>query len=223
MPTCARARFGLSYRKTMSKAPPPPIVLPEGDFQGFIFDCDGTLADSMPPHYRAWRYAFEKHGAKFDFTWDLFYSMAGTGLHDSVRILNARFGDTLDPDAVVATQSEKLTDEFQHMKPIEPVTALARELHKSHKVAVASGGGREHVEETLTAAGVRELFDVVVSRDDVVHSKPHPECFLRAAELLGIPPEKCLVFEDSKVGIQAAEAAGMKWVYIEPELYSAGL
>lgn len=204
------------------KQTPPPLQLPEGDFAGYIFDCDGTLADSMPPHFRAWRYAFEKHKAKFDFTWDLFYSMAGTGLHDSVRLLNERFGDTLDPEEVVHTQSEKLTAEFQHMKPIEPVVSIARELHKLHPVAVASGGGREHVEETLTAAGVRELFDVVVTKDDVTHSKPHPESFLKAAELMGVPPEKCLVFEDSKLGLQAAEAAGMKWVYIPPEVYSVG-
>ncbi len=207
----------------MSKPPPPPIQLPEGDFAGYIFDCDGTLADSMPPHFRAWRYAYEKYGAKFDFTWDLFYSLAGVGLIESVQLLNERFGDNLDPVAVVEAQSQRLAEEFAHMQPIEPVVTIARELHKTHPVAVASGGSREQVEETLVAAGVRDLFDVVVTKDDVTHSKPHPESFLRAAELMGVPPEKCLVFEDSKLGIKAAETAGMQWVYIEPELYSAGL
>lgn len=206
----------------MSQPLNPPLTLPVGDFAGYIFDCDGTLADSMPPHYRAWRYAFEKHQAKFDFTWELFYSLAGTGLHDSVRILNERFGDNLDPETLVNTQSEDLEKEFERIEPIEPVVTLARELARIHPVSVASGGGKMHVHETLKAIGLEGFFPVIVTKDDVINSKPAPDTFLKAAELMGVAPEKCLVFEDSKLGLDAAEAAGMQWVYIEPELYSAG-
>lgn len=200
----------------------PPVTIPNGDFSGYIFDCDGTLADSMPPHYRAWCHAFEKHNAKFDFTWELFYSMAGAGLHDSVRILNQRFSDTLDPEAVVTTQSAYLEEELHRVEPIEPVITLARELARTHPVSVASGGGRHHVHETLKAVGLEGFFSIIVTKDDVIHGKPAPDTFLKAAELMGVPPEKCLVFEDSKLGLKAAEAAGMQWVYIEPDLYSAG-
>lgn len=214
----------LAHLKTnMSKTKQAPALqLPDGPFSGYIFDCDGTLADSMPPHYRAWLEAFRKHGAKFEFTWELFYSMAGTGLHDSVKILNKRFGDTLDPEAVVNTQSAYLEAAFEHMLPIEPVVMLARELAKTDPVSVASGGGRHHVLSTLRVIGMEDFFKVIVTKDDVVHSKPHPETFLKAAELMGVPAGECLVFEDSKLGLQAAESAGMRWVYIEPDLYSAG-
>lgn len=200
----------------------PPVLLPTGDFAGYIFDCDGTLADSMPPHYRAWRQAFITHGARFDFTWELFYSMAGTGLHDSVVILNQRFGDALDPDLVVATQSDLLEREQQSIRPITPVLELARELARKHPVAVASGGSRKHVYETLEVIGARQIFPVIVTKEDVLRSKPAPDTFLRAAECLGVPPAQCLVFEDSHLGLQAADAAGMRWVYIAPELYSTG-
>lgn len=201
---------------------PPPLLLPEGRFAGYIFDCDGTLADSMPPHFMAWRKAFEEHDANFDFTWELFYTLAGTGLHESVRLLNRRFRDTLDPDAVVRTQSRYLDETFQYMRPIEPVVQLARELAQKHPVAVASGGGREHVMATLKAIGLEHFFRVIVTQEDVARSKPAPDAFLKAAELMGVPPEQCLVFEDSKLGLQAAETAGMRWVYVEPEHYSAG-
>lgn len=200
-----------------------PIQLPEGDTQAYIFDCDGTLVDSMPMHYRAWKHAFTKNGAKFDFTWELFYSMAGTGMHDSVHILNKRFGDNLDPEAVVEDQHQCLFQELHAVQPIHQVVELAHELKKEgYPIAVASGGDRRHVHETLSAVGILELFDAVVTKDDVARSKPAPDGFLLAAEKLGIAPEKCVVFEDGKPGIEAAESAGMRWIFIDPEVYSAG-
>jgi len=200
-----------------------PIELPEGDTLAYIFDCDGTLADSMPMHYRAWKHAFEKNGAKFAFTWELFYSLAGAGMHDSVHWLNERYGDQLDADQVVNDQHEMLFCELANVQAIDPVVELARELKlKGYPIAVASGGDRRHVHETLTAVGILELFDAVVTKDDVPRSKPAPDTFLLAAERLGVPPEKCVVFEDGQPGIEAARAAGMRWVFIDPEIYSVG-
>src|SRR5690606_7488642 len=94
---------------------------PTEQFAGYIFDCDGTLVDSMPLHYRAWVHAFKSHNAKFDFTWDVFYSYAGAGHYDSVEDLNKRFNDTLDPIAVTKTQFAYV-DEHEHtIQPIKPV------------------------------------------------------------------------------------------------------
>ena len=199
------------------------LDIPEGDFQGFIFDCDGTLADSMPVHYRAWVEAFKKHGAKFEFPWQLFYSMAGTGLEDSVVILNERFSDTLDPAATVKTQMEILDSLQDQVTPITEVISLAqRYAAEGKKVSVSSGGTCRHVHATLRQIGVHDLFPIIISREDYARSKPAPDCFLLAAARMGVEPRDCLVFEDSKLGIAAAKDAGMASVYVHPETYSRG-
>lgn len=193
------------------------IVIPEYPFKGYIFDCDGTLADSMPLHYKAWNHAFTTHQARFDFTWELFYAMAGTGLHRSVELLNQRFDDSLDPHAVVATQSKVFFEAMHTLQPIHSVVDIARSTVSRLAMSVASGGGRQHVHETLHIIGVAHLFEVVVTQEDVLHSKPAPDLFLLAAEKMGVDPQHCLVFEDSLLGIEAAERAGMQAVYIEPQ------
>ncbi|MEO0796500.1 MAG: HAD family phosphatase [Verrucomicrobiota bacterium] len=199
------------------------IELPDGETHAYIFDCDGTLADSMPMHYRAWKQAFEKNSAKFPFTWELFYSMAGAGMYDSVVILNERYQDDLDPDTVVRDQDQFLRHELDSVEPIHQVVELAKELkEKGFPIAVASGGDRAHVESTLTYCGIIDLFDAIVTKNDVERSKPAPDGFLKAAELLSVAPEKCVVFEDSQLGITAAETCGMRWVFIDPEIYSGG-
>lgn len=199
------------------------IRLPEGEFHAVIFDCDGTLADSMPLHFRAWKYAFERHQAKFVFTWELFYSMAGVGMRDSVVQLNERYQDILDADAVVESNHEFFSREHANINPIPQVVEIARALkEKGIPIAVASGGDPRHVHGTLHYCGIDHLFDVVVTKADVVHSKPAPDGFLKAAELLGVDPKMCIVYEDSQLGLTAAEAAGMRWVYVDPDVYSAG-
>lgn len=217
-----RVLFTFMTATAASFAELPPITLPEGDFAGFIFDCDGTLADSMPLHYRAWSYAYREHGASFEFTWETFYSLAGTGLEDSVRILNERYRDNLHPAAVVATQAQWLVAHQDTMQAIEPVVVVARELKRRFPVSVASGGIRQAVHDTLRIIGLEGHFDPVVTRDDVARGKPAPDSFLLAAEKMGVDPARCLVFEDSPLGLKAAESAGMQWVYVSPEIYSAG-
>jgi beta-phosphoglucomutase-like phosphatase (HAD superfamily) len=198
------------------------LEIPEGPFAGYIFDCDGTLADTMPLHYRSWSAAWREHGATFTFDWPTFYSLAGMGLEETVRLMNERHGLTLDPPAVVRSQMEHLDGHHHEVEPIEPVIRFAREVARHFPVAVASGGVRRHVHETLRVVGVREVFGVVVTQEDVARSKPAPDLFLLAAERMGVPPEACLVFEDSELGLRAAEAAGMQWVYVSPERYSKG-
>lgn len=193
------------------------LKIPDGPFEGIIFDCDGTLADSMPIHYQAWSDAFRTHGARFDFTWETFYSLAGKGGIDSVTVLNERHGDSLDPLAVTQTQIERLDEIFHNVQPIPQVAALARAYHaEGKKISVASGGNRRHVHETLLAIGLADIFDVVVTQEDVARSKPAPDIFLLAAQKMGVEPAKCLVFEDSQLGLLGAESAGMQWVYVEP-------
>lgn len=191
------------------------LRLPASSFDALIFDCDGTLVDSMPLHHRAWRAAFAENGARFDFDWPLFLSRAGKGLHETVHELNEQFGEALDVERVVAAQHASYERWLSEVRAIEPVVELARRYGATHPMAVASGGQRELVRRTLEVIGVAALFSHVVCRADVRFGKPHPESFLRCAELLGVEPRRCVVFEDAEPGIAAAIAAGMAWVAVD--------
>ena len=193
------------------------IELPPGDFAALIFDCDGTLADSMPLYHRAWRAALAAHGATFDFTWDIFMSRAGVTTHGTVLALNEQYGTSLDAALVEASQYAEYARLIEEVKPFPEVVAVARAHYGKIPMAVASGGVRKWVERTLELIGVRELFDAVVVSADVSRGKPYPDIFLRAAELLGVPPARCLVFEDGQPGVVAAERAGMQSVLVKRE------
>ncbi|HTM46580.1 MAG TPA: HAD family phosphatase [Polyangiaceae bacterium] len=191
------------------------LHLPTQRYDAFIFDCDGTLVDSMPLHFRAWRKALAQSGAPFDFTWELFQSRAGMGLPQTVVALNEQFRASLDPATVVREQQgiyDALLDELQ---PIAPVEEFARKVALSAQVSVASGGGRGHVTRSLLVTGLAPLFQVVVTQDDVTRGKPDPEMFLLAAERMGVSARRCLVLEDSPLGLQAARAAGMGTAWVE--------
>ena len=179
-------------------------------FEGFIFDCDGTLAESMQMHFRAWKAALAQQGATFDFTWELFRSMAGMGLEHTVELVNKRFNQTLDAQPLLKAQEEFCEGHIHEMKPNYDVLDFANWVaEQGYARSVASGGNRHVVHRTLKIIGADHLFSTVVTQDDVTHGKPDPEIFLLAAEKMGIAPKKCVVLEDSMLGIRAAQAAGM--------------
>jgi len=192
-----------------------PLALPPGDFAGFIFDCDGTLADSMPLYHRAWRAALVAHGATFDFHWELFMSRAGMSTALTVEGLNLEFGTMLDAASVQACQHAEFVQIMHEVRPIDAVVEVARRYQGVLPMSVASGGTRELVERTLDLIGVRELFSEVIVAADVRHGKPEPDIFLLAAERMGVAPERCLVFEDGAPGLLAAKRAGMQAVFID--------
>ncbi|MEZ5300394.1 MAG: HAD family phosphatase [Verrucomicrobiales bacterium] len=192
------------------------LQIPPGNFAGYIFDHDGTLSLSMHVHFDAWIYAYRKNGATFELTRELAQSFAGVGMHETVEIMNQRFGTRMDPLRVVADQEDYYLANLDKVVPYAPVVEFARRVAATHPVSVASGGVRDTVIKTMQAIGIADLFPVVVTQEDVTRSKPAPDLFLLAAERMGVPPAQCLVFEDSRLGIQAAEAAGMKAVFVEP-------
>lgn len=185
------------------------------DCAAIVFDCDGTLVDSMSLHHEAWKRALVEGGARFEFGWEVFTSRAGKGLEQTVLELNAQFGEALDPAHVVAAQHTYYERSLSELKPIESVVAVARAFRGKLPMSVASGGQRALVLRSLAQIGILEWFDHVVCQGDVERGKPHPEMFLRCAELMGVSPERCLVFEDGRSGIEAAEAAGMAWVLVD--------
>lgn len=191
------------------------LEIPAGQFGGYIFDLDGTLVDTMPLHYRAWNRAMQHAGLKEELNEDLFYSLGGVPTRRVARLLADHYGLTVDVEKVFH-QKEALFLELQtEMKLIEAVVAFARKaVVDGIPVSVASGGPRDIVRHTLELMHLQELFPVVVTPEDVEHGKPAPDMFLLAAKKMGVAPSQCLVFEDAEPGIQAAEAAGMKWVRV---------
>jgi HAD superfamily hydrolase (TIGR01509 family) len=185
-------------------------------YAGYIFDCDGTLADSMVVHHRAWRAALAAHGATFDFDWVLFTSRAGMSVVATVEALNSQFGSSLDPVAVMARQRAEYERLLGGVKPILPVVELAREAAAASRgVSVASGTEPSLVKRTLELLGLSDILSIVITSEDVKAGKPAPDMFLLAAERMGVLPSDCVVFEDSMLGIEAAKRAGMDWVLVK--------
>lgn len=191
------------------------LDLPERDFAGYIFDCDGTLVDSMPLHFRAWTESFVHHGAPWHWTEDEFYANAGVPDRVTVMELNERYGVSLDPDSIHAFKAEWYSRHLDSLAPVPAVAALARRYHaEGRKISVASGSDLSLVAPSLEATGLASLFEIVVTPADVARGKPAPDMFLLAAERMDVDPADCLVFEDGKPGIEAAVAAGMSWVFV---------
>lgn len=193
-----------------------PLAAVTRSFAGVIFDCDGTLADTMPLHYRAWVEAMSARGAEFPEP--LFYELAGVPTVRIVEILNERFGYTLDPQEAADAKEELYEELLPQAAPIERVCALVHEYQGRYPLAVASGGIRRLVVKTVEALGLLSAFQAVCTAEDVEHGKPAPDLFLFAARQIGVPAGDCLVFEDSDLGLEAAQRAGMQGVDIRPWL-----
>jgi HAD superfamily hydrolase (TIGR01509 family) len=180
-----------------------------GSHDAVIFDCDGTLVDTMPLHYLAWQSAFTQHAATFDFTWDLFNRRAGMSLERTVEELNIEFGCNLAPSRVADAQRAEYLRIAHRLTPIQFVVDFARHVAQTHPIAVASGNHRPAVEDALRRIDLLGLFTVIVTPQDVEEGKPAPDMFLLAAARLGVAASSCLVIEDGEPGLVAAARANM--------------
>lgn len=188
--------------------------LPDHPFRGYIFDCDGTLVDSMPLHYVAWVEALRLNEAPFDFTEEVFYRHAGVREQDVVKILNAEYETDVDPDRVAKMKEEIFGQRIPEVQAINPVVELVRSVHGRFPLAVASGSEEHIVRGCLAATGLIGLFETIVTPAYVPRGKPAPDMFLLAAEKIGVEPGDCLVIEDGQSGLDAATAAGMHAVFV---------
>lgn len=190
------------------------LKLPAGPFGAYLFDCDGTIVDSMPLHYIAWKKALAEWNCTFDER--LFYAWGGTPVAEIISALNQSQGLSMPVEAV-ANRKERLY--FELLPQLNAVPEVVEQIEAQHgriPFAVVSGSTRESVTASLTALNLLDKFDTMVCAGDYHKSKPDPEAFLLAAAKLGVAPENCLVFEDTDMGIQAAKAAGMASVKIPP-------
>jgi beta-phosphoglucomutase-like phosphatase (HAD superfamily) len=197
------------------------ITFDPGKYDGYIFDCDGTLADTMPLHYQAWSETLAlKLGRPSDFTESMFYHFGGMPARQIIERLNHDFGYGLAVDQTAHEKEMRFVELLPGIGPVQEVIDVLNRLSPGAKVAVASGGLTEIVRETLhflgLAVGPSEKIKFLIGSDQVTHGKPAPELFLRAAEMLGVEPKRCLVFEDAEPGFAAAKAAGMDYIDVRP-------
>jgi len=186
--------------------------MPAGAFRAYLFDCDGTIADSMPLHYIAWKTALGEWGCTFDEK--LFYSWGGRPAREIIAKLNEMHGLAMPVEAVAEHKEELFFELLPQLKAIPEVLEIIKAEHGRIPFAVVSGGRRESVIKALSALHLMDFFEIIIGSEEYAHGKPAPDCFLLAAERLGVAPADCLVFEDTDLGIEAATAAGMASVKV---------
>jgi beta-phosphoglucomutase-like phosphatase (HAD superfamily) len=178
--------------------------------RGIIFDCDGTLADTMPLHWQAWQKIAQRY--KLYFPMDRFYSLGGVPSRDILKMLGEEQGVTLDYLAASHEKEAEYMTTLAQVGPIHAVVEVARENYGKIPMAVASGGVLPIIEAVLVHLEIRNLFETVVTSEAVKNQKPAPDIFLEAARRIGVAPEFCRAYEDTDLGIQAIRAAGMEAV-----------
>lgn len=187
------------------------------NIRALIFDCDGTLADTMPVHYRCWVAMLAEHG--LELSPPQFYAMAGMTSVASIERLAAEQGVPLAPGQAVdmaVDKEHRYLACLDEVRPIPEVLAIATAYRGVLPLGVGSGGERWVLERTLRTIGVWDWMDAVVGADDTERHKPNPDVFLEAARRLGVAPEACVVFEDADLGLEAGRRAGMDVVDIRP-------
>lgn len=186
--------------------------MPTKDYQALIFDCDGTLTDSMPVHYLAWHKTLKNYGIIFPE--DRFYALGGIPTDKIIRILADEQGVAVDAQSAAVAKENAFLELLYLLEPIHYVIEVVRHFHKRLPMIVASGGFREVIKKQITQIGCDGMFDDIVAAEDTARHKPEPDVFLEAARRVGADPTRCLVYEDSDLGLQAARAAGMDFIDI---------
>jgi HAD superfamily hydrolase (TIGR01509 family) len=193
-------------------AAPPKLKLPNGPFKAYLFDCDGTIVDSMPLHYIAWKRVLAEWNCEFGE--QTFYAWGGMPVSEIISALNVRDGLVMPAEAIAKRKEALYFEILPELKAVPEVLEHIEFSHGQIPFAVVSGSTRDSVTASLEVLRLLDKFETLVCAGDYERSKPDPEPFLIAAERLGVRPEDCLVFEDTEMGIQAATAAGMSSVKV---------
>lgn len=180
--------------------------------KGLIFDLDGTIADTMPVHFEVYRKILKNYGV--DFTPEVFDTLAGVPAVGTFEKVNEMYGLSLNAYEMGHYKEAEYEKMMHLIKPIEPVVEIIRLYHGKLPMAVGTGGYTRLAWKALQIIGLDSFFKILISSEDVLNHKPHPDTFLKCAEQMGIEPQYCLVFEDGRLGIQAAESAGMMTINV---------
>jgi len=181
-------------------------------YDGLIFDMDGTLIDTMPAHIQAWQATAEHFGFEFEASW--LHSLGGMPSYKIAGEVNAKYGLSLDPQAVSAFKMATFADIEEKGDVIACTHDLLLEHYGEKRIAVGTGSQRKSAETLLTKTNILEKLDSLVTATDVQRHKPNPDTFLDACKGMGLTPDQCVVFEDTDLGKQAAHAANMDCIMV---------
>lgn len=184
--------------------------------KSLIFDCDGTLADTMTIHTESWLETMKNFG--YECSLEFLRPFRGMPAQEIVKHFNQTFNTDLDPEAVAKIKNQMSYERLKTVRPIEPVAQIALAHRGKLPMAVVSGGTRKNVIRTLEAINMGDFFEAVITVDDGFRPKPHPQKFLEAAKRMGVQPKDCQVFEDGEPGLEAGLAAGMRVLDVRPFL-----
>lgn len=184
-------------------------------YKALVFDCDGTLADTMPAHCAAYKETFEHYGVPF--TEEEFYLYAHEGGKNLMQKMIIDKKIDVDPQLLIDMKSNIVGDYLDnYMIPNKVLIDLIEEKHKELKIAVVSNGRKKSISTILEKLGLLQYVDVLLTSDDVTNTKPNPEPYLKAIELLGTLSSEILVFEDNEVGyLSAKSASGLDVIMVE--------
>lgn len=183
------------------------------DIQLLIFDCDGTLMETLSLHYQAWRDAFVSQGLSFIDEEEFIREYAGVSGGRMVAAVAAKLNYTLDIKELQEYKKKIFLEQYiMRVTLIQKTFAIVKKYHGKLPMVVASGGAKEAVKQMLHLNDVFGYFQQVFAIEDVTHGKPAPDVFLKAAQDQGVLAENCLVFEDHFAGFAAAESAGMRYI-----------
>jgi HAD superfamily hydrolase (TIGR01509 family) len=183
------------------------VDLVNGNFGAFLFDCDGTLADTAELHHYAIAAAAKSLGHEMPKEW--YFERVGLSLDQLLGEFKHLCGAQLDRKDLSPMEEEIYCSNTSMIREIEAVAAIVRNNAGKIPMAVVSSSTRRMVIATLEALRLTPYFSTVITVEDTENPKPAPDGFLKAAQALGIEPSRCLVFEDSQQGLDAARRANM--------------
>jgi len=203
--------MGLNYQNERSEELLSKVnSLINQNIEALIFDCDGTLVDSMPLHMKAWEIALNLFNAAY--IEDYLNSLKGMKETEIIEMYNEKYKTHLNPKEIVSKKHQFFMENIKSVKPLKSIVKIAKKYFGKLPLAVVSGSVRNIVHGELEVVGIFHLFNIILTANDSFKPKPSPDIFLESTKNLNVVPDNCLVFEDGDPGLEAAASAGMKYL-----------
>lgn len=185
---------------------------PERDFKALLFDFDGTVADTMAAHLKAWNLGLANYGLTL--SREQHIAWAGRPTRNIVQLINEKHNTEISADEFLKQKEIHFFTSLSEVKEVHSVVEIVKHYYGALPMAVVTGSRRAAVDRTLNHLGLTNYFGQLICAEDYVHGKPAPDCFLLGASRLGVRPSDCLAFEDAPLGIEAATSAGMNCLHV---------